>query len=230
MANNLSTELFLVILPLKRLLKPYQLNITPKDTLKIQEFPATAEKILSKFVKDKPLDIANDLSVSDTKKLLEDIALPMSDLVLGETINGLNAQGVDGIEISQSIRMVMDIARAFLPKQDQELPVSNSQLTKLTWVLRIIDNPLYVFNLMAHNQLTDVDVNTLKFAYPLLYDALSQILVKDLIASGNPLTRSKKLMLSIFLQIPVITPEILQEYLKPTTNTQADLNVAATGA
>ncbi len=230
MAANLNTEILLAILPLNRLLKPYDLIVGPRDLLKVSGFESAARQLIMKLVKDKPISAESDLTVQDTKKLLDTVLLPLSDLAMASVITNLDSQDLDGISISQNIKSILDIAKGFKPNQDMDLPVSNSQLTKLTWVLRIIDNPLHVFNLMANSQLTNIDANTLQMAYPNLYGALSQLLVQELINTGKPLTRQKKLMLSIFFQIPTVTPEVLQAYLKPTSNTKADLNVAATGA
>ncbi len=237
---DLNTELLLIALPIKRLIDLNNLEVTPKDLLNIQAFPLQAKKRLTSYIAGSSTALAlgsPTVTVDQAEKLMTTISTVGPEAAIGSLIDRLTQQGMDGITITAAIKNHLTLLQAFLPKRSpesevQDLAVSRSQLMKFTWVLRILDNPLWVFNLMMHQQLTAIDVNTLKTAYPLLYQSLSQLLVSELIAKGTILTRPKKLMLSIFLQIPVITPEVLQVYVSGSTNksNKAEINTASFGA
>ena len=221
---------------LKRLLEPEKLIITPKDSLRAIQGPDQLIAHATKYVLGESLSV-NDPSVSlkEAEAISEQLSDVTGDILLGTMINNLSDQGLDGLSISQGVSNLLSIAQARLPSNSFEtadLPSSRSQIAKFAWVLRVVDNPSWVFNLMANQQLTDIDVSTLQAAYPIWYEFAVSTLIQLTIEKQVPLTRSRKMMLSVLLQSPVITPEVLAAYTVPEPKDAAnpDINISKTGA
>ncbi len=209
-------EVLVSILPLKRLFKPLELEITPKDTKNLNDVVGKLVTNINNYLKDKSFSLENPpVTLKEVDALAKQLKTLTGVEVLGNLINNLNRQGVDGVQLGQTINNILTLAQQALPRttlESKDLPASRTQTTKFLWVLRILDNPLWIFNLMANQSLTNIDVITLRLAYPTLYQAITDALITAVIEQQIPLTRPKKMMLSILLQVPVITPEVLNSY------------------
>lgn len=216
--NNNFAELLVSGLPIKRLFDP-DLRITSADVAAVYKLDKQLAAGISAILNGSRLPLESAVSKTDLTTYMDKVTDLSTGLVLGDIINGLERSDIDGVEVAGVITALQQVALERLPNKDHP---SHTESSKFLWILRVLDNPFYILNLMSNQMLTDIEVKAVKTVYPTIYQLLVDNIIGALVQSGTQLTRPITRMLAILLETPITTPEVLLAYTKGETKQKSE--------
>jgi hypothetical protein len=216
----MSPETLVALIDINEVVGLKPLKISKSDIVKAIDLEDNIYKLTGKIIKNKPISITTKVKLSDAEKLAE--AIMEADV--SHQIQDLFSNDFSTIEVGGLLGDII----AYLQKS---LPISEgaSDMTRFIWKCRIIDNPLYILQLIATHQLTPLEVTCLKEAYPDTYDAIVQGFISNIIEEikdVSKLHRPLKLMIAMLLESPILDDNTIKAYSTSENIKPTQLNLA----
>lgn len=248
----MTPEFFLAILSLARLIDAKTFKVSKSDITTALQLEATLRSEIRQLLKGESLPALEPLSFSDIDAIQEDLhSLDMEHELQG-LLPQLDQNGLD-MGIGATWASLLTSLQDMLPRDSiidtgfklSDAPGSSRSLrSKFLWAARLADSPRWILRLFEKQQLSDFDVKVLIEFYPELYEHMATLFIEEVInlfSVSDTLPRKLKLMLSIFLQTPVLNVETTQAYkagetaqsestpIKPTASPDINLSASAPG-
>jgi hypothetical protein len=221
----MSPEFFIAILSLVKLVGLKPLRILKQDITAALKYPEAIRSDIQKLLKGESLpELDMDLKFKDVPELAKQIEELNLEAQLQKSFVSLANAELPAVEIGTTWNVLVESLRNFIPADTvldtglsiTDAPASSISLqTKFLWAARIAENPRWILRLFEKSQLSDFDVTTLQSLYPEIYELMVTIFIEEIINNfkiSDALPRKLKLMLSIFLQTPVLSVETVQAY------------------
>jgi len=216
---NILEELLVAKIDLHSLITDKQIKVT-------QELKAQASKLLNKSemlidrilsAKDiKPKTISSNIKLSKFDEyrdlLSEGIDIDQLTKKLEKLPYGSSKHGLTAI-LPQMINLAADMVpqnRSITLTGIDERPPSDREKFKFIQKLRVLDDPLIVFDLMEAGLLNQTEMDALKLFYPEMHTLfVRQMLDRLTELKKNPSMRQNQ-QISVFLEVPRLNPETMK--------------------
>lgn len=219
-------DIIIKLIGLKRLLQPKTLKISKSELYSAMELDKELEQLSKKLIAQEPISVKH-LSLSDIKECIENLKDFNPDVSSPLLIEEFDRVGIAPEMTIALMELIAELQRV-LPTNE-----AFSDLVRFGWKLRLIDSPLYVYELMSKSELSGSDVSGLTIIYPELHQEIVNYTIAEVVDKfkpTDPLPRKLKLMLSTLTQSPMLDVKTVQVYKKPPENAKVDIQLGAAQA
>ncbi len=223
---SIQSELLVAAFDLGSFLSGRPIRITKEKLSQAEKILKEANSLVEQFFNDsltlRPL--SSELKKEDYKgfvDVLRNNAVAKELIERFARIQGPSSEITEDIVVSLT-NIIMRLNEQIPVNQSEtlfgidDLDPSDYEKFKFMQIIRTIDDPTYILQLMIHGQLTDTEVEAMKVFYPNLLDFYKRLILQKLalhIGKGKDslsLGRHKQHQLGVILEINRLTPEQIE--------------------